>query len=217
MNLRLLILLIFIISGCKKDDVGSKRVIENFELSFQNKGTIKYDNKECDFDNRNNQAQYTFTAVSNSSEPKAYVLASNYRNLTDMDSVQNEIWIDFIVEYSNDQTSFSESYLTSLLQAENSNENVIHLYPHLGVSICGMAYNNDQVEFNSSESVFKLNDKFEYTINDYEVLYKSSCLDEKLLFIDITMKGMLYNHSFQTKIDSLYLNESGLKLLFDIE
>jgi len=84
------------------------------------------------------------------------------------------------------------------------------------VEICGERYNNEDEINEPGESVFKLNDNFKYKINEFEVLYQSECIDRELLYLDITVEGMLYQHTWG-KQDSTYLNESNLKLLFDLQ
>jgi hypothetical protein len=217
MKLQILIIFCILIVGCKKDEIRPKRTIENFELNYQGKEAILYNNSECEFDNRNNQSQFTYTYVPSPNLPKAYVLFSTYKNINEADSTINQFWFNLFVEYSNGVKSFSSDYLKSLLESEDSDENTNHLYPNILVEVCGKRFDNEDRETEPGESFYKIHDNFKYKINDFEVLYKSDCVDRELLFLDITVEGMLYQQSLTGENDSLYLNKSNMKLLFDIE
>lgn len=206
-----------LIIGCADDEASLTRVTDNFELNYEGKGTIIYSNSECEFDDRKNQSQFTYTSTSTNGDPRAYVLFSTYKNLNGLDSVINQVWLHLFVEYSNGQNNFTHQYLEGLLNSEDSNENTKHLYPSVQVEICGERYDNADIKTETGESVYKFNDEFKYKINDFEVLYFTDCVDRELLFMDFTFEGMLYQHRFGEKHDSLYLNESNLKLLFDID
>jgi len=208
MKLQIILFCCIILMGCKKDEI---RLIENFEINLEGKGTLNYNNSECEFDNRVNQTQF------NGGAPNAKTLFSTYRNLNESDSTLNRFSFELQVEYSNEQDRFTSAYLRSLLESEDSNENTKHLYPHIQVSLCGKTFNNDDRDFEIGESIFKIHDNFKYKINDYEVLYHNGCVGGDLLFLDITIEGMLYQQSLTRENDSLYLNESNMKVLFDID
>lgn len=216
-NFLSLFFFLFVIA-CNKEPLKPQREITSFTLNFQDKEPITYDNSVCEFDNRKSQSQFNYTSTSVSGVPKAYVLFSTYKNTNEQDSTLNQVWINLFVEYYNTQNKFNIDTLKNLLRTEDSNENTNHLYPDIQVEVCGERYDNEDIVTSQGESYYKLNDNFKYKINEYEVLYESNCVERSLLFLDITIEGMLYqHHGTGVKLDSIYLNESNMKLLFDIE
>jgi hypothetical protein len=202
----------FLLSDCKKDEKVI-RIIEGFDLNLGSKGIIHFDNPECAFDNRQTQSQFNGGAMDLNWQPVGHQLFSNYTNFDSTGNIVNQVWIHLFVDYSNGIKKFSPDYLKGLLKSENSNLNQKHLYPQVDIQICGKRFDNED----HTVTGFKINDNFNYKINDYEVLYASDCVDRKLLFLDITLEGMLYEPPWQSGNDSLHLNAPNLKLLFDIE
>lgn len=62
---------------------------------------------------------------------------------------------------------------------------------------------------------WEISDSLNYEIEDYELPYHSQCLQKDLLYIKLKFEGKLYTYEFSTKIDSIWINSSEMKLKFN--
>jgi len=209
MKLYQLLFFCLLVIGCSEDET-----IEKFSIDIENKGTIQFDNSECEFNNRDNQTQFSTTFGFSQLYPREYKLGSFYSNRFDPDSIINTFSIDLIIHYEG-YPNLRSDYLKSVLDSEDSYEKSNLLYPRVKIILCGEQFDNSPLGIASiGDPLF--NDSFKYKINDFEIFYESECIDANLLFLDITMEGMFYSIEFGAP-DSLYLNESKMKLLFDMD
>lgn len=182
----------------------------SFNLNVKGQGALAFRNPECEFDNRKNQSQFTYSA------PSAYVLFSTYLNTDQKNKTTSQIWINVLIE-NVEQSSFNSDTLRSILRNENSSLNTKYFIPIIEVELGGNRYDSRIVNNNSNFPPYWINSSFNYLIEDYEVLYKSDCVARKLLYLNLTIDGMLYKHEFSKALDSICLDKTRMKILFDME
>ncbi len=210
-------ILSLVLIGCSKDDeINFNSITNEFQIALINKANIVFKNSECEFDNRSTQSQWNVDLVSSNGIRNGYDLWSSYSNLDENEEFKERIQISFIVEYYGEQTRYNIDSLTNLLSKEVSSKINCHIYPRIHLNICDSSYNNLQVERDTSLSIFTLDSNFEFIINDHQILYESECNNRELLYIDMTIDGSLYNHKDGIINDSIQLEESRIRLLFDM-
>lgn len=204
---QLLIVLLFFYS-CSDNEFLPKAT--SFNLNVKGLGTLEFNNPECEFDNRKNQSQFTYAA------PSAYVLFSTYINTDQSNKTISQIWINFLIENVG-QSSFNSDTLRSILRNENSSLNTKYFIPTIEVELGGNRYDSRIVDNNSNFPPYWINNSFNYLIDEYEVLYMSECVTRKLLYLNLTIEGMLYKHEFSKALDSICLDKTSMKILLDME
>jgi len=212
MKMYQLLICCLLIIGCDRDEA----IIDNFTINVEGKGAIIFDNTECEFANRDNQFQSSSIFYFPQENPRGYVLGSNYLNNSDPNSITTTFWIHLNVDYEPGQESLRPEYLKGILDSEDSSNNSDKFYPRVGMEICGKRYDNSYKGGLLTLEPTHFNENFQYEINDYEVMYDSECVDRKLLYLDITIGGTLYEE-FIFANDSIFVEESNMKLLFDLD
>jgi hypothetical protein len=202
------IVVIFLILGCSKSEI-SDPIKGDFIINIEDKEPIQFNNSECEFDNGDTQSQYNIT-----SPPFGYSLTSTFKNIGNNDTITSQIWIKLFNEYKSGQTSFSIEELEKLLESENISENFQNLRIGLQIEICGFRYDGLNRHLNSNIPYNWSNENFKYQIKDFEIKYKSDCIDKDLLYLKLDFHGKLHG---QNTTDSLYLNHSEMELLIDLE
>lgn len=172
-----------------------------FKIYLEGEEPITFFNPECEFNNMDqNQEQYNVT------NEYGYFMLSTYWNLYSEDSTANQIWIELDMASNPPDEIYNFDSLVNILSNENSSSNNDILQVSIIMKIRGKKYYNQYIG--------EIDDVLNFQIEDYNLTYKSNCLNRKLLYMKLQVEGQLYTYDFLTKTDSIKINSSEMNLLF---
>ncbi len=198
--LQSLFILVIIQCSCTESEPQIQRTA-SFQIYLEGEEPITFFNPECEFNKFDkNQEQYNVT------NEYGYFMLSTYWNSYSEDSIANQIWIELDMDSNPPHKLYSFDSLANILSRENSSINNDKLQVSIKLKIRGKKYYNQYIG--------EIDDLLFFQIEDYDLNYKSGCLDKKLLYMKLQIEGQLYTYDFLTKTDSIKINSSEMNLLF---
>lgn len=201
-----------VIIACDSDDefVGQTFI----QLDLKNGKRVNFESEQCEFDNLANSRSYNFTETDLSGKPIGQAFISSHSNIltTENDTTAVIVWLG--VKYLESQDQHDIDILKQEFTDEMSFLKGSNTPLNFRIDIGKQKFNNGYLTGGSNSDS---NEYFNMELIDYKVDYSNNCDNSRLLYLDLSVNGMLYEFERGERIDSICIETGKVNLIFDIE